>query len=237
MHHFCAAMARPLGPVRYFRAGRIDVREPVNSKRQNPRRQEILEATLRVIGEGGVNSVTHRAVAEEAGVSLASTTYYFDSKSALVEEALELMIARSTECVRQYTNCPGKISRTDLIERIVAFAEAQINDPQAFLTAQYELMLEAGRAEYLRPLARRWSIAYADGFSQVVKAAGLPRPQEGTEIIMKFVEGALLDQAMTPTDDFIEVYFQPRLKDLVTAWARGNERRKPSGRARKKTPS
>lgn len=203
------------------------MRAPVNSKRQNPRRQDILEATLRVIGEGGVNSVTHRAVAQEAGVSLASTTYYFDSKSALIEEALDLMIARSTECVREHTTCPAQIPRAELIDRIVAFADAQINDPQAFLTAQYELMLEAGRAEYLRPLARRWTIAYMDGFMHVVQSAGLPRPKVAAEIIMKFVEGALLDYAMTPSDDFLEAYFRPRLTDLVTAWAKGNDRRKP----------
>jgi TetR/AcrR family transcriptional regulator, regulator of biofilm formation and stress response len=197
------------------------MRAPVNSKRQNPRRKEILEAALRLIGDGGVNSVTHRAVAEEAGVSLASTTYYFDSKSALIEEALELMIARSTECVREHTTAPAQISQAELIDRIVAFADAQINDPQAFLTAQYELMLEAGREEYLRPLARRWTIAYMDGFGQVVESAGLPRPKEATEVIMKFVEGALLDQAMTPSDDFLDSYFRPLLTDLVTVWARG----------------
>jgi DNA-binding transcriptional regulator YbjK len=192
----------------------------VNTKRENPRRREILEATLRLIGAGGVNSVTHRAVAEEAGVSLAATTYYFDSKSALIEEALELMIARSTECVREHTSSPPKISQTELIKRIVAFADAQINDPRALLTAQYELMLEAGRSEYLRPLARRWTIAYMDGFRRLVESAGLRRPEAAAEIIMKFVEGALIDQAMTPTDDFLDAYFRPHLTELVRAWAR-----------------
>jgi len=198
---------------------------PVNSKRQNPRRQDILEATLRLIGSGGVNSVTHRAVAQEAGVSLASTTYYFDSKSVLIEEALERMVARSTEDVRRHTESPPKISRAELVDRIVAFAEAQIGDPNAFLTAQYELMLEAGRAEYLRPLARRWSIAYADCFTRLVRSAQLPRPKVAAELIMKFVEGALLDYAMTPTDDFIEAYFRPHLTDLVKAWAKSAARR------------
>ena len=200
------------------------MRAPVNSKRQNPRRREILEATLRVIGEAGVNGVTHRAVAQEGDVSLASTTYYFDSKSALIEEALDLMIARSTECVREHTTCEGKISEKELIDRIVAFADAQITDPDAYLTAQYELMLEAGRSEYLRPLARRWTIAYMDGFGTLVESAGLPRPKQAAEVITKFVEGALLDQAMTPTDDFLDTYFRPLLTDLVQAWAKGAKR-------------
>jgi TetR/AcrR family transcriptional regulator, regulator of biofilm formation and stress response len=190
---------------------------PVYSKRQNPRRREILEATLRVIGESGVNSVTHRAVAREAGVALASTTYYFDSKGALVEEALELMIARSIEYVRRYTDCPAPISQDELIDRIVAFVDAHVTDPNAFVLAQYELMLEAGREEYLRPLARRWTIAYIDGFEGVVRSAGLPHPKRSTEIITNFVEGALLNHVTTPTDDFLDGRFRPLLTDLVAA--------------------
>jgi TetR/AcrR family transcriptional regulator, regulator of biofilm formation and stress response len=188
---------------------------PVSGKRLNPRRREILEATLRVIGESGVNSVTHRAVAEEANVALASTTYYFDSKSALIEEALDLMIGRSIEYVRRYTTCPASISREELVERIMGFADAHVNDPNAFLVAQYELMLEAGREEYLRPLARRWTIAYMDGFESLVRSAGLP--EQATEVITNFVEGALLNHVTTPTDDFLEARLRPLLTDLVNA--------------------
>jgi TetR/AcrR family transcriptional regulator, regulator of biofilm formation and stress response len=188
---------------------------PVHGKRRNPRRREILEATLRVIGESGVNSATHRAIAHEADVALASTTYYFDSKRALLEEALELMIERSIEDVRRHTTCPERISHAELVDRIVAFVDAQINDPNAFLLAQYELMLESGRAEYLRPLARRWTIAYMEGFERVVCSAGLP--ERATEIITNFVEGALLNHVTTPTDDFLDERLRPRLTELVSA--------------------
>jgi DNA-binding transcriptional regulator YbjK len=200
------------------------MRQPVNSKRSNPRRREILEATLRVIAHGGVNGVTHRAVAQEANVSLASTTYYFDSKSALVEEALELMIARSTESVRRYTTTPSRLSPAELVDRIVAFAGSQLNDPEAPLTAQYELMLESGRAEYLRPLARRWNISYMDGFTRMMRGAGIPRPKVAAEIIMSFVEGALIEQAATPREDFLDGHLRPLLTELVTAWCKSNAR-------------
>jgi DNA-binding transcriptional regulator YbjK len=188
-----------------------------SGKRANPRRDDILEATLRVIGESGVNGVTHRAIAQEADVALASTTYYFDSKDALVQEALERMIARSIEDVRRFTGCAAPIEQEELVERIVGFADAQINDPLAFLTAQYELMLEAGRREHLHPLVRRWTVAYMDGFNHLVASAGLPEPVAATEMITNFVEGALLNHVTTPTDDFLESHFRPLLTDLVAA--------------------
>ena len=45
------------------------------------RREAIVEATLRLIDRRGADAVTHRAVAAEAGVPLASTTYHFASKA------------------------------------------------------------------------------------------------------------------------------------------------------------
>jgi hypothetical protein len=76
-------------------------------------------------------------------------------------------------------------------------------------------MLEAGRAEYLRPLARRWTIAYMDGFERLVRSAGMA--DSTTEIITNFVEGALLNHVTTPTDDFLDARLRPMLAQLVEA--------------------
>ena len=119
--------------------------------------------------------------------------------------------------MRRYTDCPAGISHAELVDRIVGFADAHTNDPNAFLLAQWELMLEAGREEYLRPLARRWTIAYMDGFERVVRSAGLPEPELATETITNFVEGALLNHVTTPTDDFLEARLRPLLTNLVAA--------------------
>src|SRR5258707_13019985 len=61
------------------------------------RREQILDAALRVIGQSGRESGTHRAVAEEAGVPLGSTTYYFDSRDDLLVQALEHVSAHEVE--------------------------------------------------------------------------------------------------------------------------------------------
>ncbi len=51
------------------------------------RRKAILEAALRVIERDGVRGVKHRAVAAEAEVPLAATTYYFDDIQSLLHDA------------------------------------------------------------------------------------------------------------------------------------------------------
>ena len=48
-------------------------------------KQRIVEAALRLFEERGYERTTMRAVAAEAGVSLGSAYYYFDSKEHLVQ--------------------------------------------------------------------------------------------------------------------------------------------------------
>ena len=56
-------------------------------------RQAILDATVRVIAAGGLTSVTHRAVAAEAGVSTALTTYHFATLDDLLLATLSSLSA------------------------------------------------------------------------------------------------------------------------------------------------
>src|ERR1043165_1336252 len=67
-----------------------------NVPRGEARRDAILRATLALIGERGLDAVTHRAVAERAGVPLAATTYWFESKEQLLGEALLLAAREET---------------------------------------------------------------------------------------------------------------------------------------------
>src|SRR6266849_10322241 len=56
-------------------------------------RQAILDATVRVIAAGGLTSVTPRAVAVEAGVSTALTTYHFATLDDLLQATLSFLSA------------------------------------------------------------------------------------------------------------------------------------------------
>ena len=54
----------------------------------NEVRQRLIDAASEVIATGGVPAATSRAITDRAGENLASITYYFGSKDALVSEAL-----------------------------------------------------------------------------------------------------------------------------------------------------
>ena len=57
---------------------------------------------LRIVADVGVDAVTHRRVAEVAGLPLASTTYWFESKEHLLTAALERAADRDIERLRAF---------------------------------------------------------------------------------------------------------------------------------------
>ena len=120
-------------------------------ERGRQRRQALLRAAISLLGEAGAKSVTHRAVAERAGLPLASTTYYFESVDELIEEALKLHVAeRVAELQEMAAVALGAASASaqDIAERL---AEVLVAAPGPILAAQYQLYLEAGRNPALQP--------------------------------------------------------------------------------------
>lgn len=81
------------------------------------RRQELARALWQVIRRDGIDTVSVRSVAAEAGVSAGSLRHYFPTQAELIGFAMELVEARTRD----------RISQIDLtgtaIERVTALAE------------------------------------------------------------------------------------------------------------------
>ncbi|MQA11098.1 MAG: TetR family transcriptional regulator [Pseudonocardiaceae bacterium] len=128
------------------------------------RRNEIIDATLRVVERDGIAGVTHRTVAREAGVPTASTTYHFATLDDLLiatliscAQAMATEVywmidrARSREGLRRAGE--GGPSAADEVSRLLAEA---LGPRRGRTMAEYELYLLAARRPALRPAARRW---------------------------------------------------------------------------------
>ena len=69
--------------------------------RGQERRDEIARAVIDVVAEHGVRGLTHRKVAEAAGVPLGSTTYHFETLDDLIMAGLELAADRNLAMMRR----------------------------------------------------------------------------------------------------------------------------------------
>jgi len=64
--------------------------------------EQVIEATLKIIEEGGIKDVTVRKVAEKIGRSTTVVTHYFPTRENLLEAALTKSFAHSKEQALQF---------------------------------------------------------------------------------------------------------------------------------------
>ncbi|HET9126048.1 MAG TPA: TetR family transcriptional regulator [Solirubrobacteraceae bacterium] len=188
-----AAPARPRGPAR---------------------RVALLEATLALLAEHGADALTHRRVAEHAGLPLASTTYWFDSKEHLLTEALRYAAERDAARLRSaaeslITRCEQEDSAPTASEIVAVVLdpcheESRSPDPRAAeraaLLATYALMLEAARRPALQALSLDWSDAYRETVGELLRRAGSGRAADDARILMAAADGLLIDRLASGTE-------------------------------------
>ncbi|WP_405531965.1 TetR family transcriptional regulator [Streptomyces avidinii] len=133
---------------------------PSGARRYDPdRRQRIIDAAIRVVGERGIAGLSHRSVAAEADVPLGSTTYHFKTLDDLLVAALHQAnegfaqaVARSAALADPDADLAAALAR--LLGELLAADRGRVE-------LEYELYLAALRRPALRPVAAAWCEAVA----------------------------------------------------------------------------
>lgn len=164
-------------------------------------RERILRATLRVIGEHGVEAVSNRRLAGEAGVALGSLTYHFPSQIELLRESLMLYVNEEAARLSDIAEAMRATGQTieqvaGEIERIAA--ETQIG-PEAI--AELELHLQAARDPALQDASRRCFAAYDEVAVAALQALGVPDPEAHARTAVALVSGFSLRRIGTGEPD------------------------------------
>lgn len=155
--------------------------------RGEERRERILGATLSVIARSGIGAVTHRSVAEEAGVPLGSLTYWFGTKDDLLREALRRFVAEEAERLKGIADLLGAdADPADVAERYATVLETN-NGPEQI--AQFELYLEAARNPALRDIAQESFRAYEEVAVAALRAAGVEDAERVAPLFVSLADG------------------------------------------------
>jgi TetR/AcrR family transcriptional regulator, regulator of biofilm formation and stress response len=161
------------------------------------RREALLDAVLRIVAEVGVDAVTHRRVAEVAGLPLASTTYWFDSKEHLLTAALERAADRDIERLRTLLSDAPEPTADPLdlvVEAVLDPTDESIHASRGWLLATYALLLEAARLPALRDVRDRWTDAYLELLPPLLAAVGSQDPRSDAQLLLAAADGLLLEQ-------------------------------------------
>lgn len=164
------------------------------------RRAALLEAVLRIVAAVGADAVTHRRVAEEAALPLASTTYWFDSKEQLLTAAIELAAQRDIARVQDLVSAAGEdppnpleLAASEILEPI----DDERPGSRGSLIATYSLLIEAARRPALQAVAARWNETYVAALGRMLEAAGSRQPRADAQLLMATYDGLLIDQLAT----------------------------------------
>ena len=206
------------GSILYIRPG-VTARAP-QLPRGARRRQAILDATLRVLRDAGLGGVTHRSVAAEAGVSVALTTYHFASKDDLLEQALAVAAAQTTDDLRRRAEAlagAGAVPAGEVADRLAELLLERMGDDRLAVIAVFELYVAAARRPPLQAAMAAWSEAYLELVEAMLRQAGTPNPRQAAEIVVAVLDGLSVAQLATPADGFGDELVRPALERLLTA--------------------
>jgi len=161
------------------------------------RREQLIDAAVRVAARDGVAATTTRAIAAEAGASLASVHYCFESKQELLQEVLISIINELTGNVP--TGIPDGADVAALVRADLGALWEVVEREPGKQQVTYELTHYALRTEGLEELARwQYEVYYlrsAQRLQEIAARAGvewaLPLPVL-TRMLMNMIDGLVL---------------------------------------------
>ncbi|WP_053382403.1 TetR/AcrR family transcriptional regulator [Leucobacter celer] len=135
--------------------------EPTRSTRKGSkndplRQQRIIEATARIIGSHGIDAVTFRSVAAEAGVPLGSTTYYFSDKDDLLVSTIHSL--RETSDAHFRETLERLIPELGVAGGIAAMLEEITTDWRESLFEGYGVYVSTFSRKALRSEVADWTM-------------------------------------------------------------------------------
>jgi DNA-binding transcriptional regulator YbjK len=183
--------------------------------RGEARRELILDAAIRVLGDEGLGALTHRRVAAEAGLPVAATTYWFASKEQLLVAAYRLAADRDIARVRRIA---AGAEGGDLAATLTELVGSEIDEGRTALVACYTMWLEAARRPALRAIEEEWTAGYISVLESVLARAGSPHPRVDAEVLSATLDGLLLAHlARGGSGADASAALRPQLTRLVSA--------------------
>jgi DNA-binding transcriptional regulator YbjK len=187
------------------------------------RRRLILEAALRIVVREGVRGIRHRAVAKEADVPLAATTYYFKDIQELINDTFTLYAEQALEVVNQFAlrlyeplaGGEGKsfvealASKEDMSEVIAdnmtQYVVEQIVEHRDALIAEQAFRYEAILSPHLRKLGSVHKEALMQKLTDLLSLMQSPNPAADANIVISVIhrieyEGLLVEPSELDKD-------------------------------------
>ena len=109
---------------------------------KNTSQQKIIEAVITCIEKYGVEKVTTRKIAKEAGTNIASINYYFRSKDDLIAQALGTTLQHMADDLLAILQDEEKSFDAVLREWVIYLVDGAKQYPRVFMAHMYSPLVE-----------------------------------------------------------------------------------------------
>jgi DNA-binding transcriptional regulator YbjK len=170
--------------------------------RGREREEKLLEALVRIVAREGLAAVSHRSVAEEAGIPTGSVGYYFPKRIDLVRGAFSYLARRQLaqiEAAEAEQPTRSLAAVADFTTRVIMGELAEDSDAPA--AAEFELILAIGRDPDLAPEYREFQERLVAMQERVAKAQGSKAPERDGRIVQAFLRGVELEALAARPED------------------------------------
>jgi DNA-binding transcriptional regulator YbjK len=190
------------------------------AKVSGARREQLVDAGLRLVAGGGLGAITHRSVESAAGVPHGTVTYWFGSRDGLIAAMVDRLVADSEARVAVIA---GDVAATfaagDALD-VGAIAAAVADWMQADAerqVARLELELAAARDPRLQARMRDAAQVFWRLCEPLVRAAGSSEPERDGRAMAAMIDGLLLDRLAHPPQD--DAVLAAAVRQLLSSWA------------------
>lgn len=163
-----------------------------------------MSAAAELLAEGGFEAVRHRAVAQRAGLPLASTTYYFSSLDDLIARAVEHIGMIEVAQLRARVNGLSRRRRgpETTAEMLVELLVEDVSSPGLAdqLISRYERLLACTRLPALRETMRRNLRQRAEAVAEALERSGRSVHIELVRTLLCAVDGSVVSAMVEGRD-------------------------------------
>jgi AcrR family transcriptional regulator len=170
------------------------------------RQQQVADAAIAVLADGGARRLTHRAVDAAAGLPAGSTSNLFRSRAELIAGVLRHMLAREQQGVAELSRSPmlaaSRFGESQLVAFLGALIAEALGPGRRSTLARRALFAEAATdpvvAEQLLGASQYWF----DLMTDLVSRAGGRDARRRARWLMAYGDGLVSDQLARPEADF-----------------------------------
>ncbi|MGW1378434.1 TetR/AcrR family transcriptional regulator [Streptomyces sp. NPDC002446] len=166
------------------------------------RREQVLDAGIRVLGSEGARRLTYQAVDAAAGVPSGTTSNCFRNRAALIDgivDHLQMLERRDWE---DFAARAAPADAGELADAIARFLQYATGPERARTAARFALYLESMARPELRPALTRGRAAVVGWGTDWLRRFGSPAPRRHCEILLDYLDGVVFHQLSFPAEDF-----------------------------------